>query len=61
MKRLFDTTCLQGTAFKPLADEQVFKTIQAAHGFVSWMDGEIDCTPEYMYENSYTYEEEFVI
>lgn len=60
-KRLFDTTCLQGSAFKPLSDEQVFKNVQVTHGFVTWMDGEIDCAPEYMYENSYAYEEEFIV
>ena len=35
--------------------------VHVSHGFVSWMNGEIDCAPEYMYENSYAYEEEFVI
>ncbi|MCJ7836141.1 DUF2442 domain-containing protein [Cuneatibacter sp. NSJ-177] len=60
-KRLFDTTSLTGSAFKPLADEQIFSNVQVVHGFVSWLDGKIDCAPEYMYENSYAYEEEFVI
>lgn len=60
-KRLFDTTILQGSAFEPLADEKVFNNVQVIHGFVSWLDGTIDCAPEYMYENSFAYEEEFVI
>lgn len=60
-KRLFDTTMLQGSAFAPLSDEKVFSDVHVSHGFVSWMNGEIDCAPEYMYENSYAYEEEFVI
>ena len=27
------------------------------HGALTWMDEEIDCAPEYMYEHSYAYEE----
>lgn len=60
-KRLFDTTRLQGAAFAPLSDEKIFHDIQVSHGFVSWMNGEIDCAPEYMYENSYAYDEDCVI
>lgn len=60
-KRLFDTTTLQGTAFLPLADEKIFNDIQVNHGYVSWLNGEIDCAPEYMYENSYAYEEELIV
>lgn len=60
-KRLFDTTILQGSAFKPLFDEKIFKDVLVIHGIVSWMNGEIDCAPEYMYENSFVYEEEFVV
>ena len=60
-RRLFDSTKLEGSAFKPLADEKIFNDLQVSHGFVSWNNGEIDCAPEYMYENSYVYEEEFII
>lgn len=56
-KRLFDTTTLEGDAFAPLADAKVFYNVVVSHGFVSWQNGEIDCAPEYMYENSYAYEE----
>ena len=60
-KRLFDTAVLQGSAFKPLTDEKIFKDILIVHGVVSWMNGEIDCAPEYMYENSFVYEQELVV
>lgn len=60
-KRLFDTTALQGSAFMPLSDEKIFRDVLVFHGVVSWMNGEIDCAPEYMYENSFAYEEEFVV
>lgn len=60
-KRLFDTTMLQGSAFAPLSEEKVFKDVHVSHGFVTWMNGDIDCAPEFMYENSYLYEEECVI
>ncbi len=55
-KRLFDTTTLTGSAFKPLEDESVFNSVSVTHGFVSWQNGEIDCAPEFMYENSFAYE-----
>ncbi len=54
--RLFDTTILYGEAFEPLKDAQIFKTARLDHGVVTWADGEIDCSPEYMYEHSYEYQ-----
>lgn len=59
-KRLFDTTTLQGSAFAPLSDENIFNGVQVTHGYVTWNNGEIDCAPEYMYENSYVYEEDVI-
>jgi patatin-like phospholipase/acyl hydrolase len=53
---LFDATVLEGEAFEPLKDEKVFKTAKVDHGVVVWLDGEIDCAPEYMYNHSYKYE-----
>ena len=53
--RLFDATVLEGPAFEPLRDEQVFSNPVIDHGVVTWKDGEIDCSPEYMYEHSYEY------
>ena len=54
-QRLFDSTILTGEAFKRLDDEAVFRNASIDHGVVTWLDGEIDCAPEYMYENSYEY------
>ena len=42
-KHFFDTTRLTGSAFAPLRSEEVQKTIRVVHGYLSWMDGKIDC------------------
>jgi hypothetical protein len=55
--RLFDATVLEGEAFEPLKDEAVFKTARIEYGVVTWLNGEIDCAPEYMYKHSYKYEQ----
>lgn len=54
-QRLFDATVLSGPAFKPLSDEKIFMDCKLVDGAVTWMDEEIDCAPEYMYEKSYPY------
>ena len=54
-KRLFDSSVLVGDAFAPLNDPEVFNNISLDHGVVTWMNGEIDCSPEFMYSNSYEY------
>ena len=54
-KRLFDAAILTGSAFEPLTDADTFKQCAVSDGVVTWMDGEIDCAPEYMYEHSYPY------
>ena len=54
-QRLFDASILTGSAFRPLADETIFRDCQIVDGVVTWMNEEIDCSPEYMYENSYAY------
>lgn len=59
-KRVFDATVLTGPVFKPLEDDLVFENFKIVHGVLTWMDEEIDCAPEYMYERSYAYEEMFV-
>ena len=56
-KKLFDTTQLDGSAFLPLQDENVFCTAKVEHGFVSWKQGEIDISPEYLYDHGIVYEE----
>jgi hypothetical protein len=54
-QRLFDTTILEGSVFEPLNNEDVFKSVYVDDGVVTWNNGEIDCAPEYMYQNSYAY------
>ncbi|MFW5652105.1 MAG: DUF2442 domain-containing protein [Acetivibrio ethanolgignens] len=56
-KRVFDATILTGSVFAPLMDESVFNNFKIVHGVLTWMDEEIDCAPEYMYQHSYSYEE----
>lgn len=51
-QRTFDATVLTGPAFEPLKDPDVFKTAAIDHGVITWMEGEIDCAPEYMYNHS---------
>ena len=54
-ERLFDASILKGEVFEALQDEDNFKSAYVDHGVITWMDGEIDCAPEYMYQNSYEY------
>ena len=54
--RLFDASILNGKVYEPLENEEVFNSASIDHGVVCWLDGEIDCAPEYMYDNSYEYE-----
>lgn len=54
--RLFDATILNGEVFEPLKDDSIFKHPTIDHGVVTWFDGQIDCAPEFMYENSYVYD-----
>ena len=55
--RLFDATMLEGPAYEPLQDENVFSKPEIDHGVVTWLQGEIDCAPEYMYRHSFEYSE----
>lgn len=58
--RLFDVTSLldKGSAFSPLAEEKNRRTAKVTHGFLSWLDGEIDIAPETLYAESYKYSDE---
>lgn len=53
--RLFDATILQGEVFELLKQEEVFKNPTIDHGVVTWDDGNIDCAPQFIYNNSYEY------
>lgn len=54
-QRLFDATVLSGPAFEPLSDISVFNNCKIVDGIATWLDEEIDCAPEFMYQNSYPY------
>ena len=56
-KRVFDAHELNGPVFECLSDPEVFKTAGIEDGVVVWLNGEIDCAPEYMYEHSYPCED----
>ena len=56
-KRVFDAHELNGPVFECLRDPEVFKTAVIEDGVVVWLNGEIDCAPEYMYEHSCPYED----
>ena len=53
--RLFDATILTGNVFKKLDDIEVFNSVIIDHGVVTWDNGNIDCAPEFIYENSFEY------
>ena len=56
-KRLFDTTQLKGTAFAPLAQDEVFQHPTIFHGVITWQNGEIDIAPETVYRMTYAYDD----
>ena len=57
-KRLFDATVLLSMpAFKVLENKNVFKSVNVEHGVIVWNNGDIDIAPEYLYRNSYVYNE----
>ena len=49
-------------AFKPLADPAVFKELTIDHGVVTWLDGDIDIAPEWLFDHgtNYTYSSESI-
>ena len=55
--RLFDATVLlRGPVFGLLRDEAVFSNPDVVDGVCTWVDGDLDVAPEFMYENSFAYE-----
>ena len=43
---------LQGEAFAPLSDARVFADCKLDYETLTWLDGELDVAPEFVYENS---------
>ena len=56
-KRVFDEKILKGDVFKQLENDDVFRSFEIVHGAVTWLNQNIDCAPEYMYANSYAYDD----
>ena len=50
-EKLFNRNKLTGSVFEPLQNASVFCNTEIFHGVVTWLNGEIDCAPEYMYIN----------
>ena len=48
---------LDSPAFAPLKDDAVFRDVYIDHGVAVWMDGDVDISPEYLYNHSIAYEE----
>ncbi len=57
VRRLFDASALKGPIFELLQDDDAFATATLEDGIVTWLDGRIDCAPEFMYEHSHVYDE----
>jgi len=60
-KRLFDASELKGEVFDVLKNVDIFMSPRIEHGVVTWNDGAVDVSPEYMYEHSYEYPETDVV
>lgn len=51
--KVFDfTPLLKEPAFIPLEDPQVFQSVYIDYGVTVWMDGEIDISPKFLYDNA---------
>ncbi len=53
--KLFDSSILEGEVFEPLKNPQVYENPRLEYGIVTWKNGEIDCSPEFMYEKGFLY------
>ncbi len=42
---------LDAPCFVPLKDSQIFRDVYIDYGCPVWLDGDIDISPEYLYEN----------
>lgn len=54
---LFDATILTRPVYELLKDDTIFKNPVIEYGVITWNDGSIDYSPEYIYKNSYEYPE----
>ena len=51
--RIFDFKPLLSSAgFAPLNDVETFREVYIDYGVTTWLDGDVDIDPEYLYEQS---------
>lgn len=55
--KIFDAKLLKGIVYEELEQEEIFNAPVIDRGVVTWKNGEIDCGPDFMYNNSYEYAE----
>lgn len=48
---------MPGPAFVRVRDGTAQPTVKVEYGTLTWLDGEIDLAPEYVYDNSIVYNE----
>ena len=54
-------TVLEGEVFEPLKNPEVYENSKLEYGIVTWNNGEIDCSPDFMYEKGFLYNTDDVI
>ena len=59
--KLFDTSILKGEVFEPLKNPSVYENPKLEYGIVTWNTGEIDCSPDFMYEHGFEYNTKDII
>ena len=53
-EKIFDfKPLLNSPAFAPLSDIEIFKGVYIDYGIPVWNNGDIDISPEYLYENGF--------
>ena len=50
--RLFDGRCLEGDVFLPIADAETFAEWKLDYETLTWNDGDIDISPEFVLAHS---------
>lgn len=59
--KLFDSTILKGEVFEPLKNPEIYENPKLEFGIVTWDDGKIDCSPDFMYKYGYDYNTKDII
>ena len=54
--KVFDASLLEGEVFEPLKNIEELKKCILDHGVPTWCDGDIDCAPDYIFDNSMEYD-----